>query len=146
MRQGFSVRLVSATGERLGAEWHTLDASAGLTPLLEQLAVMGTTPLTLPETRWLSEPGHGGLVVAVLGRVTEHDTHFLGRLGLRATDSLALTLDTPGWAAGRSGPTTATVPPELRSAGWRAVVLGPGDDLDTRWRALARAAERGGVR
>jgi hypothetical protein len=133
--QGFSVRMVDATGEALGAQWHTLDPTAGLSGLLEQLAVMGTTALPHPEARWLTEPSDGGLVIAVLGRLDEHDRHFLSRLCMRATDAVAVVLDTAAWGGGWEA---ADPGAEATAAGFRSVPLRPGDDLDARWRTLAR--------
>ncbi|MGN0065030.1 MAG: DUF58 domain-containing protein [Nocardioides sp.] len=142
VRAGFSVRLVTATGDDIGARWHSLDPSAGLAPLLEQLAVLQATQLPVPEAQWLSEPEQGGLVVAVLGRVLPGDRQFLARLAMRSTEALALDLHADAWTGAPSAE-RPPLPGDLVAAGWRGVVLAPGDDLDVRWRELGRLSARG---
>lgn len=148
---GYTVRLVTASGDSRETEWHSHTADASTIPLLEALAVVQLTPSPAPDTQWLAEPGHGGLTIGVFGALAETDSPFLRRLQHHASSSLAIALDVDAWAPhlppqpglGASGTLTAT--------GWRSVTLGPRDRLDTAWQELGllqsrAAATAGGAR
>ena len=72
-QRGFTVRLVTATGEDPTSAWHFRDAELNTGPLLEALAVVAVdrrSPGSRP-TGWPS-PTHGGLLVAVVGSRRRH--------------------------------------------------------------------------
>ncbi|MEZ5095117.1 MAG: hypothetical protein R2731_02720 [Nocardioides sp.] len=139
-QRGYAVRLVTATGEEPGSAWHLRESDTSAGPLLEALAVV--QPSTRPhlETGWLTEAGHGGLVIAVLGALQADDAPVLRRMQ-HTGSALALALDVEAWgtqlATGSGSPL-----PLLLAQGWRAVTVRPGDRLDTVWRDLGHQAPR----
>ncbi len=67
-QRGFSVRLVTALGEEQGGSGTSAARSdAETAPLLESLAVVTETRRPHLDVRWLSDAGHTGLLIAVLG-------------------------------------------------------------------------------
>lgn len=145
-RRGFAVRLVTATGEDRASGWHERGADLSTAPLLEALAVLRPVEAPRLDTAWLGEPGHGGLVVAVLGAVQQHDAPVLRRMQSQHGSALALALDVEAWVSGGSGtPATGL----LAQQGWRAAGVGPRDRLEARWEELgttARSAARASTR
>lgn len=142
-QRGFAVRLATAAGEDAASAWHTGDLSAG--PLLEALAVVESLPRLHLDTTWLGEQGQGGLTVAVLGSVGDHDLPVLRRmLHHNSSSSFALVLDVAAWGgAGSATGTRAGGPlPLLAQQGWRCAALGPRDRLDQVWQDLGRAPSR----
>ena len=156
--RGFTVRLVTATGEESGGAWHVRDAELISRALLEALAVV--EPATAPrvDSGWLTEHGTGGLTVAVLGAVAPTDLPVLRRMQHHAGAALAIALDVDAWGTERgaggsrrdlpasgagTGPGAA---PMLAQHGWRAVPLRPHDRLDAAWQELARAGVGGAGR
>lgn len=138
VRRGFTVRLVTSAGEEQGGSWHERGGSAGETaPLLESLAVVTAESRPDLDTRWLQEPGHSGLLVAVLGAVQDHDRPALTRMRHTAATARALVLDVDAWRAGR-GPRSVAGPdtPALQGLGWQYVVLGPRTSTSTAWQEL----------
>jgi uncharacterized protein (DUF58 family) len=144
-QRGYAVRLVTASGED-GADWHSRSAGVNTAPLLEALAVVQIEHSARLDTTWLSdEPGHGGLLLAVLGAVTDHDGPFLKRLQHHAATSAAIALEVDEWAphlARSAGKLTTTA---LAATGWRAVTLRPSDHLELVWQELGRLSSRQGV-
>jgi uncharacterized protein (DUF58 family) len=144
-QRGYAVRLVTASGED-GADWHSRSAGVNTAPLLEALAVVQHEHSARLDTTWLSdEPGHGGLLLAVLGAVTDHDGPFLKRLQHHAATSAAIALEVDEWAphlARSAGKLTTTA---LAATGWRAVTLRPSDHLELVWQELGRLSSRQGV-
>lgn len=142
-QRGYAVRLVTASGVDQGTAWHARSAAVNTTPLLEALAVVQTEPSARLDTAWLAdEPGHGGLMLAVLGAVTDSDGPFLKRLQHHAATSAAIVLDVDEWTphlARDAGRTTTTA---LASSGWRAVTLRPRDHLEVVWLELGRLSSR----
>lgn len=136
-RQGYTVRLVTAAGESHETQWHSHAADAGVAPLLQALALLRTTSVRLPDTRWLAEPERGGLTVGVFGAVTDADAAFLRRLHHRAATAVALTVDAHAWAQPPAPSGSAESLRTLHDTGWRAVALGPGERLDASWRTLS---------
>ncbi len=68
VQRGFVVRLVTADGDEAGGSWHERGSAAGETaPMLESLAVVQPAQRPDIDTRWLQDPGHSGLLVAVTG-------------------------------------------------------------------------------
>jgi hypothetical protein len=136
-QRGFTVRLVTATGDDPNAAWHFRDAELNTGPLLESLAVVQAVDQSWLETSWLADPHNGGLLVAVTGAVGDLDTPVFRRMLHHSMPALAVCLDVEAWG-GRPGEGPAT--PLLTSQGWRAVTLGPRDRLATCWQDLAMSA------
>src|ERR671921_2870754 len=78
--RGFTVRLVTATGEDPASSWHFRDNDLNTAPLLEALAVVQAVHRPHLDTGWLAEGAHGGLTVAVFGGVEGHDLPVLRRM------------------------------------------------------------------
>jgi hypothetical protein len=142
-QRGFTVRLVTATGEDPGTVWHFRAAELNTGPLLEALAVVQPTAHTQFDMGWLGESANGGLVVAVLGGLDNHDQPMLRRMLHHAGSALAIALDVEQWQPGsghRAGTDNAAV---LGRQGWRAADLRPGDRLETVWQELGRSSSQG---
>ena len=133
-RRGFTVRLVTATGEDPTNAWHYREAELNTAPLLESLAVVEAVPQAWLETNWLADATHGGLLVAVTGAVGELDVPVYRRMLHHSTPALAVALDVEAWR-GRDAP-SAPATQLLANQGWRAVTLGPRDRLDAVWQDL----------
>ncbi|MGZ4436178.1 MAG: DUF58 domain-containing protein [Nocardioidaceae bacterium] len=138
VQRGFVVRLVTASGEEPDGAWHERGGlSTETAPLLESLAVVTEVSHPHLDVRWLNEPGHSGLLVAVLGAVGEHDKPALSRMRHAAANAMAVTLDVNAWT--RSGAPVELEPAGwLASRGWRAVAAGPADPLPAVWQELGR--------
>ena len=139
VQRGFSVRLVTAAGGEHGASWHeNMANSAETAPLLEQLAVLTETNHPHIDLRWLQDVGHSGLLIAVLGDVSEHDKTVLTRMRHSASSAMAVTLDVPAWARGSSpgAMSTAQHTAWLGAHGWRSISAGPQDSLPAIWQEL----------
>ena len=136
-RRGFSVRLVTATGEEPGGVWHERGAELNTGPLLEALAVVEPVHQGRLETGWLTEGAHGGLTVAVFGSVTGADLPILRRMQHHAGSALAIAVDVDAWVGAEpaDGPTRM-----LAQQGWRAVALRPRDRLDAVWQELGHTS------
>ncbi len=132
-RRGFTVRLVTATGDDPSTAWHFREAELNTGPLLESLAVVEAVDHSWLETKWLADPTQGGLLVAVVGAVRDLDGPVFRRMLHHSMPALAVALDVEAWG-GRPGAGPAT--PLLTSQGWRAVTLGPRDRLDAVWQDL----------
>jgi uncharacterized protein (DUF58 family) len=144
VQRGFVVRLVTAAGDEEGGSWHERGAvAAETTPLLESLAVLTPTDRPDLDTRWLQDAGHSGLLIGVLGAVTDHDKPAFSRMRHSAATTMAIALDVEAWSghpAERSAPngdTPATA--WLKAHGWKAVPAGPGTALGSVWEELGRA-------
>ena len=135
-QRGYTVRLVTAAGERRDTEWHTLSAESGAAPLLEALAVVQLEQVPVPDTQWLAEPSHGGLTVGVFGSLADTDRPFLRRLHHHAASSLAIALDVGAWAPHLPVDPALDASTHLSGTGWRSVTLGPRDRLDVAWQEL----------
>ncbi|WP_309649406.1 DUF58 domain-containing protein [Nocardioides sp.] len=134
--RGFTVRLVTASGEDTASSWHQRDADLNTGPLLEALAVVQPEPAIQLDTSWLGEQTNGGLTVAVLGSLEAMDVPALRRMQHHTTSALAIALDVDAWATPSRGPGSAA--PVLTQQGWRTVTLGPRDRLDAVWQDLGR--------
>nr|WP_207950426.1 DUF58 domain-containing protein [Nocardioides ochotonae] len=145
--RGFTVRLVTATGEESGGSWHARDAELISRALLEALAVVEAVPAPRVDSGWLTEHGTGGLTVAVLGAVAPTDLPVLRRMQHHAGAALAVALDVDAWGTAGSGAgPRQSAAPLLAQHGWRAVPLRPHDRLDAAWQELARAGVGGAGR
>ena len=141
-QRGFAVRLVTASGEEPGTAWHSRSAAVNTAPLLEALAVVQVEHSPQLDTAWLAEPGHGGLLIAVLGGVSDTDGRFLKRLQHHAATSAAIALDVDAWAPHLAASGTGTTAAALASTGWRSVTLRPRDHLEVVWQELGRLSNR----
>ncbi|MCW2766320.1 MAG: hypothetical protein JWO11_2279 [Nocardioides sp.] len=135
--RGFTVRLVTAAGEDPINAWHFRNADLNTGPLLEALAVVQPLPVVTIDTGWLTEHGHGGLTVAVLGAVESVDVPVLRRMQHHTGSALAIALDVEAWVSPTAGNGGST--PVLAQQGWRAVPLRPRDRLDGVWQELGRS-------
>lgn len=135
--RGFTVRLVTATGEEPGSAWHARGADLNTGPLLEQLAVVQAAPVAHLDTGWLTESVHGGLTVAVFGAVVGRDLPVLRRMQHQAASALALTLDVGAWVG---APLEEASGAAITQQGWRSVTVGPRDRLDAVWQELAHTS------
>jgi uncharacterized protein (DUF58 family) len=147
VQRGFSVRLVTARGQGHHEAWHEHGAlTAETAPLLESLAVLAPSKDPHLDTRWLSQFGHSGLLVAVLGDVEERDTASLTRMRHSAAGAMAVVLDVPAGARGGTADTGTTgqgtaegtrrTTAWLAANGWRAVAARPQDPLPGLWQEL----------
>jgi uncharacterized protein (DUF58 family) len=135
--RGFTVRLVTAAGEDPTNAWHFRNADLNTGPLLEALAVVQPLPAATIDTGWLTEHGHGGLTVAVLGAIEPVDVPVLRRMQHHTGSALAIVLDVEAWVSPTGGNGGGT--PVLAQQGWRAVPLRPRDRLDGVWQELGRS-------
>ncbi len=135
-QRGFTVRLVTASGEDPNTPWHFREAELNTGPLLETLAVVQSESRPHIETDWLAEPSHGGLIVAVVGHVAPEDVPILRRMQHHAGSAMALALDVDAWVGGADDSSAA---PLLTRQGWRAAALGPRDRLDAVWQELGKS-------
>lgn len=136
--RGFMVRLVTASGEDTSGAWHVRDADLNTGPLLEALALVTLIDRERIDTGWLSEPAGGGLTVAVLGSVVDHDLPALRRMQHHTSSAIAIALDVGAWASAHGGDGGAA--PVLGQQGWRTATLRPRDRLEAVWQELGRSS------
>ncbi len=96
-QRGFAIRLVTAAGEELEHAWHERSMSSDTGPLLESLAVLQPLTTKRLDTGWLHESSHTGLLIGILGAVSEHDRAVFGRMRHYTTSAMGITLDTAAW-------------------------------------------------
>ncbi|MCW2785714.1 MAG: hypothetical protein JWP74_2231 [Marmoricola sp.] len=145
---GFQVRLVSADGEAdvLGAgehAWHDGDIGTRARPLLEKLAALPTSAAAEISTGWVDETVTAGMVIGVLGALSDRDRVFMSRLHTRGNASYAIALDVETWAgragAGSTGrPGNGETASWLQQRGWKAATLDRGASLPAAWQELGR--------
>lgn len=140
--QGYAVRLVTASGDDHGGNWHARQADVNTGPLLEALAVVQLEHAPHLDPGWLAEAGHGGLLVAVVGSLRDSDRPFMARLQHHASTSVAVALDVDAWAPHLPRTGEGSAARALGAQGWRAVSLGPRDGLQTAWQELGHQAAR----
>jgi uncharacterized protein (DUF58 family) len=147
VQRGFTVRLVTASGEEQGGAWHERGGQAGeVAPLLESLAVVTEVARPDLDTRWLQDPGHSGLLVAVVGAVDDHDKASFTRMRHTAATAMAVALDVDSWS-GR-GPRRVEADHEspgavwLRAQGWQTSTAAPGNPVPTVWQELGLTSGR----
>ncbi|MGH3351967.1 MAG: DUF58 domain-containing protein [Nocardioides sp.] len=134
---GYSVRLVTSGGE-INAGWHDREGQADAAALLEALAVLETVQHHRIDASWMGEAGQGGVTVAVLGAIDQEDVSVLRRVRHRTGAALAFSLAVDDWSAVPLAPEQRRPSgvPLLVQHGWKAVELGVGDSIATRWRQL----------
>ncbi len=157
VQRGFEVNLVSAAGPLLT---HGHESRADRAALLEALAVLQESPRTQYGSEPLSAMMQGGLVIAVLGDLSEADLDLLARVKQPSEPPLAVVLDVGAWDPGAAATTTtvrrgsspgSTMATDglargarlLSGRGWRTVTAGPRDPLPRLWHELAAAGRRG---
>lgn len=117
--------------------------SPGWEALLDRLA--GVAPHDVDVPALLGQVGQGiagdGALIAVLPTPTADDLQRLVRAGRGFATRAALLIDAAA-AAGGPDPDADRTAEALRTAGWRATVVRPGEDLPQRWRDLV-AQRRG---
>ncbi|WP_457205418.1 DUF58 domain-containing protein [Nocardioides sp. P5_C9_2] len=141
-QRGYAVRLVTASGEEPGTAWHSRSAAVNTAPLLEALAVVQIEHSPRLDTSWLADAGQGGLLVAVVGQVTDADAPFLKRMQHHASTTAAIALDVDRWAPHLPPSATGSTANALAAHGWRAVTLTPRDHLEVVWQELGRLGTR----
>jgi uncharacterized protein (DUF58 family) len=143
VQRGFTVRLVTASGDEQGGSWHERGGQAGETaPLLESLAVVTPDGRSDLDTRWLQDPGHSGLLVAVVGAVGDHDKAAFARMRHTAATAMAVALDVEAWGGpGADGEDPPGVT-WLRAQGWQAVGSAPSAPVASVWQELGLTAGR----
>ncbi len=139
---GFVVRMVTERGAGDAFSWHDrgVSSAAEVELLLDDLAVIGVSTLSKFETA-PTEQASSGLVVAVLGAVTEADLTALSSLRASSTRALAIMLEVAAWARDGDARGIADVDAQAllaRRNGWSVVVARPQDKLAAVWRELAR--------
>ena len=92
----------------------------------------------------MTEQTGGGLVVAVLGGVSDHDAPVLRRMLTHARPGLAFALDVDAWVGPATGASNGTAGTAglLNQMGWRSVTIGPQDRLAPAWQELGRGQVR----
>ena len=147
VQRGFTLRLVTASGEEQGGSWHErghekAGAARDIAPLLESLAVVAHAERPDLDTRWLQDPGHSGLLVAVVGGVADHDKAAFSRMRHTAATAMAVALDVDAWGALGRGRVERDAPGAvwLRARGWQAVGASPSTPLGAVWQELGLAA------
>ncbi len=144
VQRGFTVRLVTASGEEQGGSWHERGHERGgnagdIAPLLESLAVVAHSERPDLDTRWLQDPGHSGLLVAVVGGVGDHDKAAFSRMRHTAATAMAVALDVDAWGglgARRRDDRESPGAVWLRAQGWQAVGASPSVPSSAVWQEL----------
>ncbi len=99
----------------------------------------------------IQQRDHGGMIVAVLGSLSQKDAAQLAALNRAGATCIALLMDTTTWLSLKARARTdaeqahrdsATA---LLRAGWRVVSIRHGDDLASRWRELGAGAVTNGT-
>ena len=86
------------------------------------------------------------LLVAVLGRVAEHDKPALSRMMHSASSAMAVSLGVADWSRSGGDVDLEHGTGWLKAHGWKAVAAGPRDPLPTVWQELGRSARVTGRR
>jgi uncharacterized protein (DUF58 family) len=147
-REGFGLRFVTDAGEVLGP------SSAFHGALLDSLAVVRTSrnhslqPGLAALRGAVGSGGEGdGLVIAVLGRLSQAEARALSgiRRGTATCMAVLIDIDTPAGetssGAAAFAASTATSARLLRAAGWRVVTVSSAAALATAWAHADQAAE-----
>lgn len=148
VQRGFVVRLVTASGDEHGGSWHDRGGAAGETaPLLESLAVVAPAARRDLDTAWLQDPGHSGLLVAVVGAVEEHDKAAFARMSNTAATAMAIALEVSEWGSTPPGHAGELAGADwLRARGWQSVRAGNGTPVTAVWQQLGLTARSPGRR
>ena len=138
--EGFGLRLVTDVGDEVSGS--AIDVTSGRPfegLLLDSLAlVSGSTGHDIsPGLARVRRGGGEGLVIAVLGALTDHDLDALARFRHNAAACVALLLDTTSWSptkqAGARQRAHAESCAMLAARGWRVLSADAHADLRTLW-------------
>jgi hypothetical protein len=132
----FEVRMVSATGDSATHNWHNGARGATLPQQLESLALMGMTRHEQLSTGWIGDNDHGGMLLAVLGHLSDADRDLFAGMAAAGDSAYAVVLDVTSWDASSRAEAPATG--SLRAGGWKASTLQRGGSLQAAWQELAR--------
>ncbi|MGH8891463.1 MAG: DUF58 domain-containing protein [Acidothermaceae bacterium] len=136
-RQGYGLRLVTDVGEDVSG--YSFDAMTG-TPfeglLLDRLALVNASSgrdLT-PGFTSIRRGGGEGLVIAVLGALTDADLEACARFRHHASACIAILLDAATWSsAPMTGRSHSEAHALLVSSGWRVIPAAARSDLRSLW-------------
>ena len=134
--QDFEVRLVSATGDSSAHGWHQGSRGVNLPEQLERLALMSMTRHEQLSTGWIEDTDQGGMLLAVLGHLTDADQDLLSGMAAAGDSAYAVVLDVASWERGPRHDPPATA--ALRGGGWKATTLDRDGTLAAAWMELAR--------
>jgi uncharacterized protein (DUF58 family) len=149
-RDGFGLRFVTDVGHEVSG--YSADAMAGAPfegVLLDNLALVSTSgSQTLSAGLASIRRGGGeGLVIAVLGTLTDPDLDALARFRHHASACVAIMLDTPTWTSVPTQPSKERSHHEscalLAGAGWRVLSASARTDLRTMWGGAAPSPATG---
>jgi uncharacterized protein (DUF58 family) len=134
--QDFEVRLVSAMGESSAHGWHQGSRGVNLPEQLERLALMSMTRHEQLSTGWIEDTDQGGMLLAVLGHLSDADQDLLSGMAAAGDSAYAVVLDVATWERGgrQDPPATAA----LRAGGWKATTLDREGTLAAAWVELSR--------
>lgn len=140
-QRGFSLRLVTATGED-PTTWQQRHDGSDAAAMMEALAIVTTTRTTGFDVGWLGTATGDGLTVAILGALDGTEAASLRRIRHHAGAAFAIALEVGGWGAPGPGQIHTPVLPTavLGEQGWRAAPLARGDRLEQAWSQLGSRA------
>jgi uncharacterized protein (DUF58 family) len=134
--QDFEVRLVSATGQSSSHGWHQGARGVNLPEQLERLALMTMTRHEQLSTAWIEDTDHGGMLLAVLGHLSDADRDLMAGMAAAGDSAYAVVLDVGTWD--RTGRIEPPATGALRSGGWKATTLERDGTLASAWMELSR--------
>lgn len=143
--RGYAVRLATDYGGAVSASWHDPASGSGdaRLSLLDALAVV-TPQRDASVGRWpdllTGAESATGLLVAVIGRLDEHEARVVAGLRHDSTAALAVVLDTMSWTSmpdrEREQARQAQTTQLLTSAGWNVITARRGERLASLWERL----------
>jgi len=143
---GFTVELVTDTGERIGSSVGDDLTGTHEELLLDALAVVEASPnRSLRTAGPVLRAAGDGLTVAVLGALSVDEAADLVRMRHGTGGAAAIVLDVASWrsavARERAAPIDIAGPVALlRAAGWRVVPLAAGELLSSVWPLIAHGS------
>ena len=93
---------------------------------------------------WMADSHQAGLLVAVLGAISNHDQSVLSKMRHGSSNALAVVLDVDRWTrdGGSRAAANEGAVPMLAANGWVAVAAGPDDALPSVWEQLGLTSRR----
>ncbi|WP_030203585.1 DUF58 domain-containing protein [Streptomyces sp. NRRL S-87] len=149
LERGFSVRLLTDTGDAVGGEGaggfsaggQESAAAAGM--MMDMLAVVGHSDgAGLSRAHDALRGGEEGLLLAFLGDLDDAQVELAAKLRPRTGAAVAFVLDSAAWAGegpGRSADAVEGRLRRLRETGWTAVAALPGVPFADLWRQAGNA-------
>ena len=142
-RAGFTVELVTDSGERIGTAVGNDLTGSHEELLLDALAVVDASPnRSLRTAGPILRLAGDGLTVAVLGALSVDEASDLVRMRHGTGGAAAVVLDVDTWRSpvarqrAQAGDTDSAIA-VLRAAGWRVIPLAAGQPLATAWPLIA---------